>query len=214
MRSALVLTHGLPGSGKSTLASLLKELFPGRVQVAERDEIRAEILPEDYHSRGHDTDSEARVEARQHEILREGLQNGDLVVVSDTNLAESRIRRLASIALSHRAPVFHVHFDIPVEEAKRRNAGRASGGGRLVPEWVIDEMAEYGYSEGKLKVFSVVPGDREGAEGFEILIQDRSGLEPTMEEEIDAIRLFLNSYPFGAYPAPQLTIPTATEWWS
>lgn len=189
MRSALVLTHGLPGSGKSTLASRLRELFPGLVRVAERDEIRAEILPTDYHSRGHDPESEARVEARQHEILETGLLAGDLVVVSDTNLAEPRIRRLVSIARSHGAPVFHVHFDIPLEEAKRRNEGRASGGGRLVPEWVIDEMAEYGYSGGRLKFFSVGVQDATDPDGFEILISDRSGSEPTMEQEIERIRL-------------------------
>lgn len=189
MRSALVLTHGLPGSGKSTLACALKELFPGKIRVAERDEIRAAILPADYHSRGHDSESEARVEARQHEILREGLQNGDLVVVSDTNLTEVRLRKLVSIALSYGAPVFHVHFDIPVEEAKRRNAGRASGGGRFVPEWVIDEMAEYGYSGGRLKFFSVALQDGTDLDGFEVLISDRRGSEPTMEQEIERIRL-------------------------
>lgn len=187
MSGALVLTHGLPGSGKSSLAARLCELFPGRVKIAERDEIRAEILPADYHSRGHDEASEARVEARQHELLREGLADGSIVVVSDTNLAEIRLRKLIAIARELEAPIFHVHFDIPVEEAKRRNEGRAAGGGRLVPDWVIDEMASYGYANGRLKFFSVAPSA--GSDEFEILILERDGSEPTMEDEIEAIRL-------------------------
>lgn len=190
MGGALILTHGLPGSGKSSLATRLCGLFPGRVKIAERDEIRAEILPADYHSRGHDEASEARVEARQHEILRTGLSEDSIVVVSDTNLAEIRLRKLIQIARELEAPVFHVHFDIPVEEAKRRNEGRAASGGRLVPDWVIDEMAEYGYSNGRLKLFSVRSS---GGSDFEILIEDRSDSSLSLEEEIELIRLSVNT---------------------
>lgn len=160
------------------------------MSIAERDEIRAEILPADYHSRGHDGASEARVEAHQHRFLRDGLAEDSIVVVSDTNLAEVRLRKLVQIARELDAPIFHVHFDIPVEEAKRRNEGRAAGGGRLVPDWAIDEMASYGYSADRLKHFSVIPTGN-APEDFELLIADRSGDELTMDQEIELIALTL-----------------------
>jgi len=187
MSGMLVLTHGLPGAGKSSLAAWLRELYPDAVTVAERDELRAKLLPPDYHDRGHDPVSEAKIEAAQHEILREALDHGRIVVVSDTNLAEIRIRPLVTIARRFDAAVLHAHLDYTVEECKRRNQLRADFGGRFVPGWVIDEMVSYGYAAGRLRSFSILPGGVE-SENFAVLAVERTGSELTMEEERELIQ--------------------------
>lgn len=170
MPGTLLLTHGLPGAGKSTVADTLDRRFPGRVLIAERDRIREAILPANYHASGHSLESELKVTEAQDILIREGLAADKLVAVSDTNLTEDRIRRIVTIAREFGAEVRHVHLDISLAESKRRNQSRADAGGRLVPENIIDDMAAYGYVNGRIKHFSIVdvgsdPGD------FEVLIR-------------------------------------------
>jgi len=183
----LVLTHGLPGSGKSSFAAWLRELYPELVTVAERDELRAMLLPADYHDRGHDPQSEALVQSAQYDILREALALGRIGVVSDTNLAEIRIRPLVTLARSLGARVLHASMDVTVAESKLRNQLRADFGGRFVPGWVIDEMVGYGYAAGRLKSFSI-QSTGPGTEDFAVLIEERSGSELTMAEERELIQ--------------------------
>lgn len=187
MAGMLILTHGLPGSGKSSLAEELRGLYPGRIWVAERDELRAAMLPADYHSRGHDNASERIIDRAQDQLIREALARGEVAVVSDTNLTEIRIRRLVTIARSFGARIAHVHFDISVAEAKRRNEARAAAGGRLVPDWAIEDMAEYGYEDGRLKFFSIIPQSSEPGD-FSVAIEARSDSDPTMEDELNRVR--------------------------
>lgn len=155
MNATLVITHGLPGSGKSTLAEKLKSLFGDEVVIAERDEIRSELMPADYHATGHTPEGEAIVEAMQRKIIIDGLAQGKLVVASDTNINPLRIAKLWLIGYQAGAKIVPIHFDITVEEAKKRNRVRAANGGRFVPEWCIDQMADEGYENGRLIRYSV-----------------------------------------------------------
>lgn len=187
-KGALVLTHGLPGSGKSSLARRLMALYPQKTVLAERDELRNQLLPPGYFARGFDLASEDRISLAQEEILREGLAAGKVVIASDTNLAQQRIRPLVTIARSFHAQILHFHFDLSQEECHRRNKARAAAGGRLVPEDVIEDMAEYGYSEnGRIKSFSI----REvGSEpySFAVMAEDRSESSPSMAQELGYIQ--------------------------
>ena len=186
MSGLLVLTHGLPGAGKSSLARWLFALYPDLVTVAERDELRVELLPADYHKNGHNDASEALVTEAQHQLIEDALSQGRVVVVSDTNLNEYRIRPLVELARRFDAGVLHGHLDYSIAECRRRNEARAAVGGRLVPDDIIDDMAAYGYSAGRIKSFSIRPtGD--GIEDFAVLIEDRTGSELTMEQEQELI---------------------------
>ena len=173
MSGALVLTHGLPGAGKSSLADFLRARYGAIVSIAERDEIRLELFGAQYFILDQYLPAnEDRVTEVQHARIRKELAQGQLVVASDTNLDPQRIRELVSIALEFDAPVFDLHLDISQTEARTRNEHRAEGGGRLVPQDVIDDMAAYGYSKERIRHFSVhfnptLP------EGFEVLIRDR-----------------------------------------
>lgn len=186
MAGLLVLTHGLPGAGKSSLTRWLVELYPDAVTVAERDELRTILLPKDYHLKGHNDQSEALVTEAQHRLIRDALSKDRAVVVSDTNLNEYRIRPLVEIARSFEAPVLHGHLDFTIEECRRRNEARAFLGGRLVPNDIIDDMAVYGYSNGRIKHFSIRPTGL-GLGDFEVLIEDRHGGELTLDQEKELI---------------------------
>jgi len=186
MGGLLVLTHGLPGAGKSYLARWLLRLYPDLVTVAERDELRVLLLPADYHKKGHDDASEALITAAQHELIENALSQGRVVVVSDTNLNEYRIRPLVELARRFDARVVHGHLDFTIDDCRRQNESRALLGGRLVPDDIIDDMAAYGYSNGRIKHFSI-QSTGDGPEDFAVAIEDRDGSEPTLAEERELI---------------------------
>lgn len=187
MAGALVLTHGLPGAGKSSLASFLRERYGSIVSIAERDEIRLELFGPDYFTLDQYLPvNEELVADTQHDRIRRELARGQLVVASDTNLHELRIRELVSIALELDAPIFDLHLDISKAEAERRNEHRSAGGGRLVPQDVIDGMAAYGYSGEQIRHFSV-RFDPNLPEGFELLIRDRRADDPNLWAEIGEV---------------------------
>jgi len=187
MAGALVLTHGLPGAGKSSLANFLRERYGSIVSIAERDEIRLELFGPDYFTLDQYLPvNEELVADTQHDRIRRELARGQLVVASDTNLHELRIRELVSIALELDAPIFDLHLDISKAEAERRNEHRSAGGGRLVPQDVIDGMAAYGYSGEQIRHFSV-RFDSNLPEGFELLIRDRRADDPNLWAEIGEV---------------------------
>lgn len=193
MAGALVLTHGLPGAGKSSLGELLRERYGSLVSIAERDEIRLELFGPDYFTLDQYLPAnEVRVAETQHTRIRDELARGQLVVASDTNLHELRIRELASIALEVGAPILDLHLDISKAEAERRNEHRSAGGGRLVPQDVIDGMAVYGYSGDRIRHFSV-RFDPTLPEGFEVIIRDRRESDPSLSEELERLDRFLSA---------------------
>lgn len=193
MAGALVLTHGLPGAGKSSLADFLRARYGTIVSIAERDEIRLELFGTQYFILDQYLPAnEDRVTELQHVRIRDELARGQLVVASDTNLDPERIRELASIAREFDAPVFDLHLNISQAEAKVRNEHRAEGGGRLVPQDVIDGMAVYGYSGERIRHFSV-RFDPTLPEGFEVLIRDRRNDDLELLQEISVLDRFLDS---------------------
>lgn len=191
MAGALVLTHGLPGAGKSSLADFLEARYGSVVTIAERDRIRLDLFGSDYFDLDqYQPENEAKVTAAQHRLIKKSLAAGQLVIASDTNLNPLRIRELASIASEFDAPIFDLHLNITEVEAKSRNEHRAAGGGRLVPNPIIDEMATYGYSNNRIRRFTVrLDSSRE--DGFSLTISDRQDSDPTLAEEIAELDSFV-----------------------
>lgn len=152
----LILTHGLPGSGKSTWAEKQVAEDPeNRIRV-NRDDLRTELFGEKYHSGNFPKKSESQVSAEQEKRIKAGLAKGKKVYVDDTNLNGKTVERLAIMARQYGAKISQKHFNVPVEECKRRNQARAAAGGRLVPDFVIDRMAKFAYDdEGEIKDFVI-----------------------------------------------------------
>jgi len=171
-QSLLVLSHGIPGCGKSSLAEALENRWEPLVAVAERDRIRAELLPADYHSKGHQPDAELLVSARQLALVEEGLREHRVVVCTDTNLMESRLRPLVTLARRHGASILQAHFDVPFEICLQRNRQRRDAGGRFVDEAIMEEFRRDGYlASGHLKRF-VVSSHGSMPEDFSVVVEE------------------------------------------
>lgn len=156
MNATLVITHGLPGSGKTTMAMEKLQEDPQNVIRANRDDIREKLFGASYHSKTPDKKSEQQVSQVQQEIIKQGLRENKTVIVDDTNLNTRRIKPLLDMAKKYNAKIEQIHANVPIEECKRRNKKRGDAGGRRVPEFVIDQMAENAYSkDGQLKEFVI-----------------------------------------------------------
>lgn len=156
MGGKFTITHGLPGSGKSTWAQeqVDKDSTGNTIRV-NRDDIRTQLFGEQYHTRNPDKKSENKVTEIHQSLIKKGLQEGKHVICDDTNLNTRFASSLIYMAKQNGATeVSQEHFNVPVEECKRRNRKRAAEGGRMVPEEVIDKMAEGAYGrKGNLKRF-------------------------------------------------------------
>ena len=72
-------------------------------------------------------------------ILEIRMQRGDFTVIDATNSKTSEMNRYREMCETYRYRIYCVDFtDIPIEEVKRRNAGRETF--KKVPEGVIDNM--------------------------------------------------------------------------
>lgn len=72
-------------------------------------------------------------------ILEIRMQRGDFTVIDATNSKTSEMNRYREMCETYRYRIYCVDFtDIPIEEVKRRNAGRETF--KKVPEEVIDNM--------------------------------------------------------------------------
>lgn len=155
MAGELIITHGLPGSGKSTWAEGLVRSDPANTIRVNRDDIRTALFGESYHTGSFPAKDEAKVTEIEKHLLESNLKAGKRVISDNTNLNKRTIRSLAILAQKHGASIKQEYFDVSIDEAKRRNAKRASEGGRNVPEFVYDSMSKNSYTNGKMNRFII-----------------------------------------------------------
>lgn len=156
MSRHIILTHGLPGSGKSTWAIQEAEKNAGKIVRINRDDLRTEIAGEQYHRKAPNKRVEGQVTQEQDKRIKQALAHDKVVILDNTNLNPRAMQSIARLANDYGATVQSKYFDTPIEECKRRNANRD----RVVPEHVIDRMAEQGYcyDKSQLKRWTVKDG--------------------------------------------------------
>ncbi len=134
----LLLLRGAPGCGKTTW---IKENGLEHYTLSS-DDIR--IM---YQSPVMGTDGQTKISQANDDavwktllrILRGRMQRGDFTVIDATNARTSELNRYKELCAEYRYRVYCVDFTtVPIEEVKRRNAGREDF--RKVPERVIDTM--------------------------------------------------------------------------
>lgn len=130
----LYLTRGLPGAGKTTWArEQLAAAEPGSMVAVSRDLVGVMLHGRRLYTRA----TEDQITTTQHSIVEQHLRRGVSVIVDDTNLRSSTLRKLADIGWRLGAEVEFVDFDVPAEECIARDAHRPSP----VGEDVIRGMA-------------------------------------------------------------------------
>ncbi|MEV2222680.1 AAA family ATPase [Nocardia vinacea] len=133
----LVITRGYPASGKTTWA-LAQARTDGWTKAPSRDDLRIGMFGKEKC-----TDAEEKVVSRvQLAAVRRLLDDGENVIVDDTNLQYRIAQGWANLAERYGISFRCVDFPVAPEECKRRNEERRQAGGRYVPPDVIDRMAK------------------------------------------------------------------------
>lgn len=132
----LILTRGLPGSGKTTWAEKWVGESSGRVRV-NRDDTRWTLFGR-YSGLTHA--GEEMVTKVQQGVAVAYLSVGLDVVIDDTNLNASTVRRWQRVAAENNADFSTFDFWMEPHMCVKMVALRASYGGRDVPTEVINKM--------------------------------------------------------------------------
>ena len=134
----LLLLRGAPGCGKSTFINK-NGLRPYTLSA---DEIRLQCQSAQQTIKGEwciSQNNEKTVWDILFKLLEIRMSNGEFTVIDATNSKTVEMNRYKEMCDTYRYRIFCVDFtDLPIEECKRRNAGRESL--KRVPEEVIDKM--------------------------------------------------------------------------
>lgn len=134
----LLLLRGSAGCGKSTWIEKngLKQytLSPDEIRVMHQSPI---LMPDGTH--GISQSNDKSVWAILFTLLEYRMQKGEFTVIDATNSKTSEMNRYKTMCDTYRYRIYCVDFtDIPIDEVKRRNAGRPEV--KRVPDEVIDKM--------------------------------------------------------------------------
>lgn len=136
-RGTLTITIGLPCSGKTTWGDLMRDQFPDRVRIVNRDDIRAATG-----ARFADGDEGCVALIRDY-MIDQWLLRGKDVISTDTNMSAKVRRHLAGIAKHRKAEVIETSFlHIPINTCIERNNERWAAGDHKVPNDAIYDMWE------------------------------------------------------------------------
>ena len=153
MQLSIILTVAPPAAGKSTWAKKFCKR-KGWLEV-NRDEIRQELYGPDYK---HSTECERVVTKTQKQMALNALDEGQSVVVSDTNVNPKTREIWKQIAKGKGVAYFEKHFkeSYDFDLLLERNAARAES--EVVPEHVIKNM----YVNYREQNFKPYPGFQPG----------------------------------------------------
>ncbi len=136
-RGSLTITIGLPGSGKSTWGEKMRQDFPDRIRIVNRDDIRAA------NGTVFEQGDEQYVEQVRDYMIDRLLVRGYDVICTDTNLSPKVRRRLSQIAKTRKAECHEVSFlHVPLATCIERNNARWAAGDTKVPNSAIVKMYE------------------------------------------------------------------------
>ena len=122
---SVVMLRGVPGSGKTTAALQLMNDFPDQFVRVNRDDIRM-MMYGGYRFSGDDADTkEKAVTEVEHSLIKSAIKEGKRPLVDATNLNKQSVKRILRLAGAHGMSVDHVDFEVSLEEAIKRDAGRA-----------------------------------------------------------------------------------------
>ncbi len=122
----IILTCGLPGSAKSTWAKNQLKLFPNKIKLVCKDDLRL-MLDAGESSKG----NEIFLLGIRDQIIQDAIKTGKSVIVADTNLSAKHERHIDT--LSHgRADLEMVFFDVSVETCIKRDGERTPRVGKKV----------------------------------------------------------------------------------
>lgn len=134
----LLLLRGAPGVGKSTFI----EQNGLSAYALSADTIRMMVSPVKMNEEGRDVIDQTQdneVWSILFRILDTRMKNGEFVVIDATNSKTSEMNRYKSMCEEYKYRIYCIDFtDVPIEEVKRRNAGRPEY--KVVPEEAIDNM--------------------------------------------------------------------------
>jgi predicted kinase len=124
-KGRMILMSGLPGAGKDTL---IKEKFAG-VNTVSLDDIRGQM---DVGWK----DNQGQVIQAGFEAARVEMRAGNDFIWNATGLSRQQRQKIIGLARDYDYLVEGVSIDIPLSEAKRRNAQRD----RSIPDHVMDKL--------------------------------------------------------------------------
>lgn len=122
MKNTITLTVGLQGSGKTTWANQQVDQAQGKTININKDDLRAML-----HNKAHSKGREAFVLKVQEAIIDVALQEGNNVIVSDTNFGDFHIDRITEKFGKRAEIVVNDSFlEVSLDECLARDAARAN----------------------------------------------------------------------------------------
>lgn len=156
LKSALIITHGLPTAGKYEWAQEMAARYPSRVVHVNHNEIRLRRFGTDYKETGYFKKHELEINQIKDTLMGNAWKEGKTVISSDPNLKETDLPALANKARGRGLTISQKYFEISLDEALRRNHWRLSHGGYHLSERNIINMARDAVGrDGRLKEFRI-----------------------------------------------------------
>lgn len=169
----MFIYKGLPGSGKSSEAAALIKKEPGRWVRINRDDLRGMLVGPGNNPHARDNDREEFVRGLKNELVRQAFSNGYDVILDDTHLVPSTIKKLHELAISiGDVKVIERAINVPVETCIERDSKRT--GFAHVGEKVIRDMARgAGLDKGR-KLLDKEAYHEPRPDSFRVVVQDKS----------------------------------------